>query len=152
MWKMHVCYMRIRIFAAPRRVGEDFEKREEAEVWGRGKLSCRKRRKNREQGEWARENRAQERAERRRRERESERGRRGEDNPLFRATAQLERPRYLDQSNHAASSAFYHYFTCFPFTSPSLDDISRGPRCDKKILFGKTTREERDSMLSRLAL
>lgn len=43
-----------------------------------------------------------------------------------------ERRRYLDQSNHAAGSAFYHYFTCFPFTSPSLDDIPRAISRDKK--------------------
>ena len=41
---------------------------------------------------------------------------------LFAAPRWLERPRYLDQSNHVPGSAFYHYFTCFPFTPPSLDD------------------------------
>jgi hypothetical protein len=71
-------------------------------------------------------------AERDRDERRRERGER-EDNPLFSSPGcDSERRRYLDQSNHAAGSAFYHYFTCFPFTSPSLDDIPRAISWDKK--------------------
>lgn len=52
--------------------------------------------------------------------------------PLLPRVVNSERRRYLDQSNHAAGSAFYHYFTCFPFTSPSLDDIPRAISRDKK--------------------
>lgn len=52
--------------------------------------------------------------------------------PLLPRVVNSERRRYLDQSNHAAGSAFYHYFTCFPFTSPSLDDIPRAISWDKK--------------------
>lgn len=67
--------------------------------------------------------------------RETERGKeseRGRTTPSSSSGCDSERRRYLDQSNHAAGSAFYHYFTCFPFTSPSLDDIPRAISRDKK--------------------
>jgi len=76
----------------------------------------------------------EERGEREReREREGEReSRRERTTPSSSSGCDSERRRYLDQSNHAAGSAFYHYFTCFPFTSPSLDDIPRAISRDKK--------------------
>lgn len=64
--------------------------------------------------------------------------------PLLPRVVNSERRRYLDQSNHAAGSAFYHYFTCFPFTSPSLDDIPRAISWDKKKRYALP---EEDSML-----
>jgi len=78
-------------------------------------------------------------ARREERERERKRGRarepkreRSRTTPSSSSGCDSERRRYLDQSNHAAGSAFYHYFTCFPFTSPSLDDIPRAISRDKK--------------------
>lgn len=73
--------------------------------------------------------------------RDEERGERT--TPSSSSGCDSERRRYLDQSNHAAGSAFYHYFTCFPFTSPSLDDIPRAIPRDKK----RHPLPEEDSML-----
>ena len=77
---------------------------------GRGEAEERKRERERE------------RERERKRKRKARRERKERTTPSF-SRVDSERRRYLDQSNHAASSAFYHYFTCFPFTSPSLDDI-----------------------------
>jgi len=118
-----------RSISAARRCGKG-ERREEGERKAREEGRARKTETRDADGE--------ERGERERKGERESRRERSRTTPSSSSGCDSERRRYLDQSNHAAGSAFYHYFTCFPFTSPSLDDIPRAISRDKKAAQKRT--------------